>query len=239
MLLILLFLILLSVRIVKEWERGVVLTLGKYSRKAKPGINIIIPFVENLIVVDMRITTLDIPKQEVITKDNVTIKVNAVVYMRIEDEEKAILKIRDLHYAVAQYAQTALRDVIGEIELDELLANREAVAEKIKQLVDRETAEWGVDIVSIKLQDVELPDNMKRAMARQAEAEREKRAVIIKSEGEVVAAQNLLKAAKMLEKAKPALHLRTLQTLTDVSSDKNTIIFTLPLELLEAFTKKK
>jgi len=230
-------LILMSVRIVNEWERGIVLTLGRYTRRAKPGINLIVPILERLIKVDMRITTLDIPKQEVITKDNVTVRVNAVVYMRIEDEEKAILRIRDLHYAVAQYAQTALRDVIGEIELDELLANREATAEKIKQLVDAETSDWGVDIVAIKLQDVELPDNMKRAMARQAEAEREKRAVIIKSQGEVVAAENLMKAAKMLEKAPAAIHLRTLQTLVDVSSDKNTIIFTLPLELVRGFKK--
>jgi len=237
LLIVLAVIALLSVRIVNEWERGIVLTLGRYSRKAKPGVNLIIPIVENLIKVDMRITTLDIPKQEVITKDNVTVRVNAVVYMKIEDEEKAILRIRDLHYAVAQYAQTALRDVIGEVELDELLANREEVAEKIRKLVDEETADWGVDIVAIKLQDVELPDNMKRAMARQAEAEREKRAVIIKSQGEVVAAENLLKAAKMLEKAPAAIHLRTLQTLVDVSSDKNTIIFTLPLELVRGFEK--
>ncbi len=236
-LVLLVVLLLLSIRIVNEWERGIVLTLGRYSRKAKPGVNLIIPIVESLIKVDMRITTLDIPKQEVITKDNVTVRVNAVVYMKIEDEEKAILRIRDLHYAVAQYAQTALRDVIGEVELDELLANREEVAEKIRKLVDEETADWGVDIVAIKLQDVELPDNMKRAMARQAEAEREKRAVIIKSQGEVVAAENLLKAAKMLEKAPAAIHLRTLQTLVDVSSDKNTIIFTLPLELVRGFEK--
>ena len=233
-------LILLSVKVVNEWEEGVVLTFGRYSRKAKPGINLIIPIVENLIKVDKRITTIDIPKQEVMTKDNVPVMINAVVYMRIEDPEKAILKVNDVWYAVAQYAQTALRDVVGEIELDELLAKREEVAERIRKIVDEETEEWGVDITAIKLQDIELPDNMKRAMAKQAEAEREKRATIIRSEGELMAAKNLLKAAKMLSEVPAAIHLRTLHTISEVGEKEgNKVVYVLPLELLKAFSNPK
>ena len=226
-------LVVLGVRIVNQWEEGIVLTLGKYSRKAKPGVNIIIP-----IIVDKRITTVDIPKQEVMTKDNVSVMVNGVVYFRVEDTEKAILKIDDYRYAVAQYSQTALRDIIGETELDQVLTNREQVAEKIKEIVDKETSEWGVDITAIKLQDVELPKDMKRAMARQAEAERERRATILLSEGEFMASQNLVKAAKNLEKTPISIHLRTLQTLSDISGDPNSkVIFAIPLEVLKAFEK--
>jgi regulator of protease activity HflC (stomatin/prohibitin superfamily) len=185
-------------------------------------------------MVDTRITTIDIPKQEVMTKDNVPVYINAVVYMRVEDPVKAVLKIAEYKYAVAQYGQTALRDVIGNKSLDELLTNRQEVADEIKDLVDKETAEWGIDITAIKIQDITLPDNMKRAMARQAEAERERRGVIIKSEGEVQAAENLIKAAKLLEKSKIAVHLRTLQTINDISPDPNSkIIFLVPFEVFE------
>ncbi|MFH1306146.1 MAG: slipin family protein [Candidatus Micrarchaeota archaeon] len=236
-------LLLMTVRIVNEWERGVILTLGRFSRKVTPGLNIIIPVIENLIKVDTRITTIDIPKQEVMTRDNVPVMVNAVVYMRVEDAVKAILKIDNYRYAVAQYAQTALRDVIGEIELDSLLTKREGIAKQIKAIVDTETDEWGVDITNIKLQDVELPANMKRVMARQAEAEREKRATIILSTGEVAAADNLAKAAKILGAHPASLQLRTLQTITDISADPNSkIIIALPVEILkyfEAATKGK
>ncbi len=226
----------LFLRIVNEWERGVILTLGRYSRDAKPGLNLVIPVIQKLIKVDTRITTVDIPHQEVMTSDNVPVKVNAVVYMNVEDAKKAILQITNYTFAVAQYSQTALRDVIGEITLDELLSNRDAVADRIKEIVDSETSEWGINITAIKLQDVELPADMKRAMARQAEAERERRATIILSEGEVEAAQNLKKAADLLGTNKLSVHLRTLQTLTDISSDPSTkVIFTLPVEVLEFF----
>jgi regulator of protease activity HflC (stomatin/prohibitin superfamily) len=240
MLFVILFLIIVviswTIQIVNEWERGVVLTLGRYSRKAQPGVNIVIPLIETLIKVDTRITTIDIPKQEVMTKDNVPTSINAVVYMRVEDAEKAILKIKDYIYAVSQYSQTALRDVIGEISLDQLLTSREEIAEKIRKIVDEETAEWGIDITSIKLQDIELPADMKRAMARQAEAERERRATIILSEGEVIAAKNLKTAAEVLAENPVAVHLRTLQTLTDISSDPSVkMVIPLPVEILKYF----
>ncbi len=226
----------MTFRIVPHWERGVVLTLGKYSRDVKPGLNIIIPFVERMITVDTRITTVDIPKQEVMTKDNVPVYVNAVVYFRVEDPKKSILKIVNYPYAVAQYSQTALRDVIGGIELDTLLTEREKIAREIKTIVDAETANWGVDITSIKIQDIELPKDMKRAMARQAEAEREKRGLIIKSEGEKEAAKNIADASRILAASPGALHLRTLNTLADISGDPSMkVVYLLPIEVLDAF----
>ncbi len=228
--------ILASIKIIKEYQRGVKLRLGKYVGMLEPGLHIIIPFIEKLYIIDTRITTVDIPKQEVMTKDNVSVYVNAVIYMRVEDPVKAVLKITDYYYAVAQYGQTALRDVIGNVDLDELLTNREEIANEIKRIVDEETAEWGVDITAIKIQDITLPENMKRAMARQAEAERERRGIVIKSEGEVTAAKNLAKAAEILSNNPGALHLRTLQTLSDISGDPSGkyVIF-LPVEVLKAF----
>ncbi len=229
-----------SVKIIAEYQRGVLFTLGKYSGILNPGLNIIVPVIQWAKIIDMRITTIDIPKQGVMTKDNVPVYVNAVIYMRVEDPEKAVLKIKDYKYAVSQYGQTALRDVIGNKTLDEILTDREGVAEEIKKIVDTETAEWGVDITAIKIQDINLPENMKRAMARQAEAEREKRGVIIKSEGEVTAANNLAKAAKILSSTPGALHLRTLQTISDVSGDPSAkFVFFLPVEVLEAFESVK
>lgn len=230
-----LFLFFTAVRIVPEWDRGVVLTFGRYSRKVEPGINIIIPLIQNIITVDTRIATMDIPKQEVMTKDNIPVSVNAVVYFRVQNPETAILKIQNYSFAVAQYAQTALRDVIGGIDLDTFLVEREKIAGQIKVLVDKETDQWGVDITAIKIQDVELPADMKRAMARQAEAEREKRATIILSQGELQASENLRQAAENLSKSAGGLHLRTLQTISDVSADQsNTIVFVAPVEVLRA-----
>lgn len=224
-----------GIRIVMQYEEGLVFTLGKYTSLAKPGLNIIIPIIQELRKVDTRILTIDIPKQEVMTKDNVPLGINGVVYFKVEDPEKAILKIQDYHYAVSQYAQTALRDVVGNKEMDTVLSKREELAIETKELVDRETVEWGLDITAIKIQDIELPTDMKRAMARQAEAERERRATIIMSEGEKAAAHNLAEAASMLAKTKGALHLRTLQTLADVSADQsNTVVFVTPIEVLEA-----
>lgn len=224
-----------AVRIVNEWEKGLVFTLGRYAGIANPGLNFVLPIVQYIKTVDTRIITSDIPKQEVMTKDNVPVMVNAVVYFRVEDPVKAILKIQDYHYAVSQYGQTALRDVIGNKEMDSVLSNRDEIADEIKAIVDKETSEWGIDVANIKIQDIELPADMKRAMARQAEAERERRATIIMSEGEKAAAKNLAEAAASLAKTPGALHLRTLQTLSDVSADQsNTLVFVTPVEMLEA-----
>jgi len=229
-------LLLSSVRIIMEYERAVLFTFGKYSKMLNPGLNIIIPIVQSMQKVDIRTKAVDVPKQEVMTKDNVPVSVNAVVYMRVQNPEKAILKIQNYIYAVAQYGQTALRDVIGNKELDFVLTEREKIADEIKEFVDKETDEWGIDITSIRIQDISLPENMKRVMARQAEAEREKRATIIKAQGETIAAHNLSKAANTLSESKGALYLRTLQTLADISADPSQkIIIPLPVELLKMF----
>ncbi len=239
-------LLFLSVRILPEWERGVVLFLGRFSRILGPGINFIIPFLESVIRVDMRISTADIPKQEVITKDNITVLVNAVVYYRVEDPMKAVTKIKDYRYAIRQYAQGALRDVVSSNELDVVLQERERISNEIKQIVDQETQEWGIDITSVKIQEIELPAEMKRAMAKQAEAERERRARILVSLGELEASENLRKAAENLARSKGALHLRTLQTIREIAADPSEkIVILLPSEygsaasnLLEKVLKK-
>jgi regulator of protease activity HflC (stomatin/prohibitin superfamily) len=230
----LVILVLASIKIIREYERGVVLTLGKYSYTLGPGLKIVIPVIQQLIKVDMRLRAVDIPRQEVITKDNVTIGVNAVVYFKVEKAEDAVLKIEDYSYAVSQYALAALRDVIGGVELDTLLSERERISSDIKKIVDEETSSWGVDVVSIKIQDIELPAAMKRAMAAQAEAEREKRAIIAKSEGEVIAAENLKKAAEILSSVPGGLSLRTLETIEKIQPDPSkTVIFALPIEIFE------
>src|SRR3990167_7568394 len=224
-----------GIKIIDQYERGVVLTLGSFSGILGPGLRVVIPFLQRLIRVDLRITTADIPKQEVITKDNVPAGINAVVYFQVEKPDDAVLKIQNYAYAATQYSQTALRDVIGGVELDTLLTEREQLAEQIKKLVDKETAGWGINVTAIKMQDIEMPADMKRTMAKQAEAEREKRATIINSEGEVIAAKNLAKAAQLMQGAPGALHLRTLNSINDVSSDaSNTIVFVTPIEILRA-----
>ena len=234
-LIIVIVFVLASIKVVDQWEAGVVLRLGRFSRLVHPGMNFVVPLFERLIKVDLRIITADIQKQEAMTKDNVPVNINAVVYFKVRDIESAVFKIQDYAYAVSQYSQTALRDVIGNKSLDEVLTDREKIAEEIKVIVDKETEEWGIDITSIKMQDIELPADLKRAMARQAEAEREKRATVVLAEGEVQASKNLAQAASNLSKTPGALHLRTLQTISDVSSDKATIIFVTPVEVLEAF----
>lgn len=227
--------ILSGIKIVNQYERGVILTLGRFTGIREPGLRIVIPIVQRMIRVDLRIATTDIPRQEVITKDNVPVGINAVVYFQVEKPDDAVLKIQNYTYAVSQYSQTALRDVIGGVELDTLLTEREQIAEQIKTLVDKETAGWGINVTAIKMQDVELPTDMKRTMAKQAEAERERRATIINSQGEVVAAKNLAQAAILLSKSPGALHLRTLNSINDISSDQsNTIVFVTPIEILRA-----
>ncbi|MDP2789841.1 MAG: slipin family protein [bacterium] len=231
----LLFLI-AGIRVINQYERGVVLTLGKYSHTKTPGLSYVVPIFQRMIRVDIRITTSEIPQQEVITKDNVPVGINAVVYFLVEGPEAAVLSIQNYAFAVNQYAQTALRDVIGGFELDTLLSARDKIADEIKVVVEQETKKWGIDVTSIRIQDIELPADMKRVMAKQAEAEREKRAVIIKAEGELIAAENLGKAAGVLMTSPGALSLRTLGTIEKINPDPSkTIIFALPVEILEGF----
>lgn len=227
-----LLLILSGIKIIDQYERGVVLTLGVYSYTLSPGLKIIIPIIQRMIKVDLRITTSDIPSQEVITRDNVPVGINAVVYYQVEKPDDAVLKIQDYAYAITQYAQTALRDVIGGVELDTLLTEREKLAEEIKTIVDKETAEWGVNVTSIKMQDIELPADMKRVMAKQAEAERERRATIIRAQGELAASKNLQEAMQTMSSS-GAISLRTLQTIEATTANPaNTIVFALPTEIL-------
>ncbi|MDP2974148.1 MAG: slipin family protein [Candidatus Diapherotrites archaeon] len=240
---IIFFILAAGVRILTEWEKGVLLTLGRFSGVRGPGLNIIIPIFQTLIKVDMRINTVDIPKQEVITKDNITLLVNAVVYFKVENAADAIIKISNYTYALRQYAQGALRDVIGNSEMDSVLSAREKISEEIKKVVDAETSDWGIDVNSVKIQEIELPAEMKRAMAKQAEAEREKRAAIIISDGELLSSVNLAKAAENLSKTKGALHLRTLRTIREISADPSEkIVVFLPSEtedmLRRVFSKK-
>jgi regulator of protease activity HflC (stomatin/prohibitin superfamily) len=224
--------ILSGIKIIDQYERAVVLTLGSFTGVLNPGLRIVIPVIQRIIKVDMRINTLDIPQQEVITKDNVPVGINGVVYFQVTNPENAILKIQNFSYAVMQYAQTALRDVVGGVELDNLLAEREKIAEQIKALVDKETDQWGIDVLSIKMQDSTLPPDMKRVMAKQAEAERERRATIIRSQGELSASENLSNAMKMMESS-GAISLRTLQTIEATTANpSSTVIFTLPTEIL-------
>jgi regulator of protease activity HflC (stomatin/prohibitin superfamily) len=222
-------------RVVRQYERGVLLAFGKYAGTREPGLNFVIPIYHRFVKMDMRIMTLDVPKQEVMTRDNVPVKINAVIYFRVIDPKKAYFNVEDYIFAVSKYGQTSLRNVTGETSLDELLSARQKIATRLREIVDQATEPWGIDVVSIELQDIELPESLKRVMAQQAEAEREKRATIIKAEGEVIAAQNLSKAAAILYGKKGALHLRTLHALGNVASDtSNTVNFFLPLEILKS-----
>ena len=230
-------LLLKALVVIDQYERGIVLTLGSYSYTLEPGLKILIPIVQRIIKVDIRITTSDIPQKEVITKDNVPVGINAVVYFQVSKPEDAVLKIQDYTYAVTQYAQTALRDIIGGVELDSLLTDRIKIAEEIKKLVDQETTEWGVDVTAIKIQDIELPADMKRAMAKQAEAERERRATIIRSQGELSASENLKKAMDHMASS-GAISLRTLQTIEATTANPaNTVVFAIPIEIIEGLKK--
>ncbi|NIO44926.1 MAG: slipin family protein [Candidatus Aenigmarchaeota archaeon] len=216
------------IRVNNQWEEAIILRLGKYKKTVGPGIFKRLPVIDSIITRDTRIRTLDIPRQEVITKDNISVGVDAVVFLRVSDTKKSIVNIQDFVYAVNKYSQTTLRNVVGEKSLDEVLEKREEIAKSIKTIVDKQAEKWGIDITGIELQNIELPPDMKRVMARQAEAEREKRAVIIKSEGEVVASKNLKKAANTLMESKKgvAVRLRELSTLADISYDQsNTIVF--------------
>ena len=219
LILIFFFVILPGFRIVHQFERGVVFTLGKFSGIKDPGLRLIIPYLQTIQRVDVRTTPIDVPKQEVITKDNVTVGVDAIVYFRVLDPSKALLETTNYVYATTNFAQAALRDITGNFELDELLSKRDEISAQIKEIVDKETDKWGIDIENVKLQNIELPGDMKRAMAKQAEAERERRAAIIAAEGEKSAAKSVAEAAHLLANTAGGIQIRTLQTLEKISSD--------------------
>lgn len=227
--------ILSFLREVKQYERGVVLTMGQYTSLREPGWSVIVPIFQSMEKVDLRVKAVDVPDQKVITRDNVSASINAVIYYKVSDAARAILEVENFKYAVSQLAQTTMRNIVGGAELDEVLSNREELSNKIREIIDAETDKWGIKVDNVELKDFFLPEDMERTIAKQAEAERERRAVIINAEGEVVAAENIAKAAKMLADAPGALHLRTLQTLNDLSSDQsNTVIFATPIEVLRA-----
>ena len=224
-----------GIRIINQYERGIVLTLGKYSSTRNPGLNVIIPVIQTIRKVDIRSTPVDVPKQEVITKDNVTIGVDAVVYFRAVDPAKAVLETTNYTYATSQFAQAALRDVVGNVELDELLGKREEISLQIKNIVDAETDKWGIDVENVKIQNIELPQDMKRAMAKQAEAERERRATVINVDAEKLVASTLAEAAAMLSATPGAINLRTLNTLERISAEPSQkTLFVMPVEMIDA-----
>ncbi|MDD2353992.1 MAG: slipin family protein [Patescibacteria group bacterium] len=236
-LIVLIFIFFLSsLKQINQYERGVRFTMGKYSGIMEPGWRFLWPIFQSFKKVDMRVKAVDVPDQKAITRDNVPVMVNAVIYYKVMDANKAVIEVENFFYAISQYAQTTMRNIVGEVTLDELLAQREKIADRIREIVDKETDEWGLKVNNVELKDVSLPSSMERTIAKQAEAEREKRAVIINSEGEVAAAANISKAAEMLSNSQGALHLRTLQAMNDLSSDQsNTIIFMTPIEILKAF----
>ncbi len=238
-----LILFIISVRQINQYQRGVKFTLGKFSSIMQPGWRIVWPIIQSYQKVDVRIKAVDVPDQNAITRDNVSVKVNAVIYYKVSDAGKAVIEVEDFRYAISQYAQTTMRNIVGEVTLDELLSSRDKIAERIREIVDRETDAWGLKVNNVELKDVSLPPDMERTIGKQAEAEREKRAVIINSEGELAASENIAKAAEMLAGTPGALHLRTLQSVNDMSSDQsNTVVYMIPIEALKAlegFVKKK
>ena len=228
--------ILSFLRQINQYERGVMFTMGRYSGTKNPGWRLVIPIFQGMKKIDMRLKAVDVPNQEAITKDNVSCGINAVIYYRVNAADKALIEVENFYYAVSQLAQTTMRNIVGSVTLDELLSQRDQVSKKIEEMVDKATELWGITVENVDLKDIVLPESMKRTMAKQAEAEREKRAVIINSEGEVIAAENLAKAGEILSKQPGALHLRTLNSINDISSDQsNTVVFAIPLEVLRAF----
>jgi regulator of protease activity HflC (stomatin/prohibitin superfamily) len=223
------------VRQVDQYQRGIVFTMGRYSKTWGAGWHILIPVFQRLVKVDVRVRAVDVPDQEAITKDNIPVRINAVIYYKVADAEKAIIEVEDYVGAVNQLAQTTMRNAVGEVKLDQLLSNKQQVSENIKQHVDSTSEKWGIDVQSVELKDIMLPDSLKRTIAKVAEAEREKQAVIISSEGELAAAENVSKAAATLAQTPGALHLRTLQSINDISSDQsNTTVWMVPVEALRA-----
>ena len=233
---IIVVIIISSIKQIDEYERGVKFTTGKFSKMMEPGWRLVLPIFQSFKKVDIRTKAVDVPEQEAITKDNVSVKINAVLYYKVFDASKAILAVENFRYAVSQLAQTTMRNAVGAVSLDELLGEREKISKEICTIIDEATDPWGIKVENVELKDISLPEEMKRVIAKAAEAEREKLAVITKAQGEVEASQNLAKAAEIMATTPGALHLRTLSTLNDVSSDQsNTIIFAVPIEVLRAF----
>jgi regulator of protease activity HflC (stomatin/prohibitin superfamily) len=236
---VVLFILSLSVKVVSEYERGVIFRLGRLIGAKGPGLFFIIPFVDRMVKVDLRVVTMDVPSQEVITKDNVTVRVNAVVYFRVVDPEASVVKVLDHIRATSQISQTTLRNVLGQSELDELLAQREKLNQTLQAIIDEHTDPWGIKVSTVEIKEVELPETMRRSMAAQAEAERERRAKIIHAEGEYQASEKLAQAADVIAKEPVTLQLRYLQTLTEIASEKNsTLIFPIPIDMITMFMKK-
>jgi len=230
------FITLISIKQINQYQKGVKFMLGKYIGLMPPGWRLVWPIIQSYRKVDLRVKAVDVPNQEAITKDNISVSVNAVIYYKVREADKAVLEVENFQYAISQLAQTTMRNAVGQVDLDELLSQRNKVSENIRLIIDKASDPWGIEVDNVELKDVTLPEEMKRVIGKQAEAEREKRAIIIKAEGEVIAANNMAKAADTLASAKGALHLRTLQSINDISSDQsNTIVFAVPLEILRAF----
>jgi len=228
-----------SIKQINQYERGIKFTLGKFTKIMQPGWRIVLPIFQSYKKVDIRTKAVDVPEQEAITKDNVSVRINAVIYYKVFDASKSVLEVENFFYAVSQLAQTTMRNVVGSVSLDELLSERDKLSEEICKVIDKATDPWGIKVENVELKDVSLPEEMKRVIAKVAEAEREKQAVITKSIGEVEASKNLALAADTMAKSDGALHLRTLSTINDISSDQsNTIVFALPIEVLRALEKK-
>ena len=239
LIIIVIILLLLSVRQINEYERGVKFTLGKFSKIMNPGWRMVVPIFQSYKKVDIRTKAVDVPEQDAITKDNVSVRINAVIYYKVFDASKAVLEVENFYFAVGQLAQTTMRNAVGSVSLDELLSERDKISEEICNIIDKATDPWGIKVENVELKDVSLPEEMKRVIARVAEAEREKEAVITKAKGEVEASENLAKAANLMSATPGAMHLRTLSTLCDISSDQsNTIVFALPVEVLKSFEGK-
>ncbi len=231
--------VLASIKQINQYERGIKFTLGKFSKIMEPGWRLVVPIFQSYKKVDIRTKAVDVPEQEAITKDNVSVRINAVIYYKVFDASKSVLEVENFFYAVSQLAQTTMRNVVGSVSLDELLSERDKLSEEICKVIDKATDPWGIKVENVELKDVSLPEEMKRVIAKVAEAEREKQAVITKSIGEVEASKNLALAADTMAKSNGALHLRTLSTINDISSDQsNTIVFALPIEVLRALEKK-
>ncbi|MFT4244640.1 MAG: slipin family protein [Candidatus Woesearchaeota archaeon] len=231
--------VLAGLRVIMQYEQGIKFTLGKFTSMMEPGLNIVIPVIQTFERVDIRIKTVDVPKQDCITRDNVSVNVDAVTYYYVADVQKSILDVEDFYYAISQLAQTTMRDVVGEVSLDELLANRDSISDKIKSIIDKASDKWGIKVERVELKHIELPESLQRMMAREAEAEREKRGIIIKSEGEVTASKNLAKAAETLAKHQGGMQLRTLHTINDIASDDSQKFIFFPTEFIDAMRGKK
>ncbi len=229
-----------GIRIINEYEQGVVLRLGRFSGVRTAGLKWIIPFIDRMIIIDMRVTAEQVPPQDVITRDNVSVKVNAVIYFRVMQADKAFLQVTDFLFATSQFAQTTLRSVLGQVDLDDLLSQRDKINRQLQEIIDRHTEPWGVKVTAVEVKQVDLPDEMRRAMAKQAEAERERRSKVIAAEGEFQAAEKLGQAADVIARSPGALQLRYMQTLIEISTEKTyTILFPLPMDLLEPFLRAR